>query len=79
VLRHICSGLNLQTVIYHFPPNKVFPPHKHDTNEQMGAAVRLSALIEERRRVALVANTGAGEAVVRRTRLTVTSIGMAGT
>jgi quercetin dioxygenase-like cupin family protein len=40
VVRHIYSGLNLQTVIYHFPPNKVFPPHKHDTNEQMGYLVQ---------------------------------------
>jgi quercetin dioxygenase-like cupin family protein len=40
VVRHIYSGLHLQTVVYHFPPNKVFPPHKHDANEQMGYLVQ---------------------------------------
>jgi len=36
VRRHIYTADNLQVVIYHFPPEKVFPVHKHDIHEQMG-------------------------------------------
>ena len=36
VERVIYSGEKIQAVIYIFPPNKVFPPHKHDHHEQMG-------------------------------------------
>jgi quercetin dioxygenase-like cupin family protein len=39
VTRYIYSARHLQAVVYHFPPNKVFPPHKHDANEQMGYLV----------------------------------------
>ena len=36
VKRHIYTGKNIQVIIYHFPPNKVFPLHSHDKHEQMG-------------------------------------------
>jgi quercetin dioxygenase-like cupin family protein len=37
--RFIYTGKNLQVVEYRFPPNKVFPEHKHDIHEQMGYLV----------------------------------------
>lgn len=36
VERYIYSGSHMQVVEYHFPPNRTFPEHKHDTIEQMG-------------------------------------------
>lgn len=39
VERYIRTGEHLQVVEYHFPPNKSFPAHKHDTHEQMGYVV----------------------------------------
>lgn len=39
VERVIYTGENIQAVEYHFPPNKTFPVHKHDDNEQMGYLV----------------------------------------
>jgi quercetin dioxygenase-like cupin family protein len=39
VRRYIYTGKNIQVVEYHFPANKVFPPHKHDIHEQMGDLV----------------------------------------
>ena len=36
VKRYIYTGENIQCIIYHFPPNKVFPLHTHDIHEQMG-------------------------------------------
>ena len=36
VERVIYTAKNLQIIIYHFPPNKVFPLHSHDKHEQMG-------------------------------------------
>jgi len=39
VKRCIFTAENIQTVIYNFPPDKVFPPHKHDDCEQMGYLV----------------------------------------
>ncbi|HUT64073.1 MAG TPA: cupin domain-containing protein [Anaerolineae bacterium] len=36
VERVIYSGEHLQAIEYHFPPNKHFPAHKHEKNEQMG-------------------------------------------
>ena len=36
VERYIYSAENLQIIIYHFPPHKVFPVHSHDKHEQMG-------------------------------------------
>lgn len=38
--RYIYTGSNIQIVEYHFPPDKVFPEHKHDTIEQMGYLVK---------------------------------------
>ena len=40
VVRYIYTGKNLQTVEYHFPPDKVFPPHRHDHHEQIGYLVK---------------------------------------
>lgn len=40
VKRYIYTGENMQIVEYHFPPNKVFPPHSHDIHEQMGYLVK---------------------------------------
>jgi quercetin dioxygenase-like cupin family protein len=37
--RFIYTGENIQVVEYHFPPNKVFPEHTHETLEQMGYLV----------------------------------------
>ena len=37
--RVIYSGENIQTILYHFPPNKVFPVHVHDQHEQLGYLV----------------------------------------
>jgi quercetin dioxygenase-like cupin family protein len=37
--RFIYSGEHLQVIEYHFPPNKQFPVHKHEKNEQMGYLV----------------------------------------
>ena len=39
VRRCIYTAENIQVVVYHFPPDKVFPPHKHDIQEQMGYLV----------------------------------------
>ena len=39
VERVIYSGDKIQAVVYSFPPNKTFPVHKHDDNEQMGYLV----------------------------------------
>ncbi|WP_053228414.1 cupin domain-containing protein [Spirochaeta cellobiosiphila] len=39
VERRIYTGKNLQVVEYRFPPNKTFPPHSHDIQEQMGYCV----------------------------------------
>ncbi len=39
VKRYIYTGANIQVVEYHFPANKVFPPHRHDIHEQMGYLV----------------------------------------
>ena len=39
VERVVYSGEHLQTIEYHFPPNKVFPAHSHDAHEQMGYLV----------------------------------------
>ena len=39
VKRYIYTGANIQVVEYHFPANKIFPPHKHDIHEQMGYLV----------------------------------------
>jgi quercetin dioxygenase-like cupin family protein len=40
VERVIYTGKNLQTIEYHFPPNKTFPAHSHDQHEQMGYLVK---------------------------------------
>jgi len=40
VKRYIYTGENIQTVEYHFPPNKVFPEHKHEDHEQIGFLVK---------------------------------------
>ncbi len=40
VKRYIYTGKNIQTVEYHFPPNKTFPSHKHDKHEQIGYLVK---------------------------------------
>lgn len=37
--RVIYTAENMQTIIYHFPPNKVFPVHSHDKHEQLGYLV----------------------------------------
>jgi predicted dehydrogenase/quercetin dioxygenase-like cupin family protein len=37
--RYIYTGEKLQIVEYQFPPNKVFPPHSHQVEEQMGYLV----------------------------------------
>lgn len=39
VERFIYSGEHIQTIEYHFPPNKQFPLHSHEKNEQMGYLV----------------------------------------
>ena len=39
VKRVIYTGEHIQTIEYRFPPNKNFPVHKHDENEQMGYLV----------------------------------------
>ena len=39
VERVIYTGEKIQAVVYRFPPNKTFPAHKHDENEQMGYLV----------------------------------------
>lgn len=39
VERFIYTGVNIQVVEYHFPPNRVFPEHKHENLEQMGYLV----------------------------------------
>ena len=39
VVRRIYTGQNMQVVEYRFPANKVFPPHSHDKQEQMGYLV----------------------------------------
>lgn len=39
VTRYIYTAKNMQIVEYRFPPNKVFPPHKHDEHEQLGYLV----------------------------------------
>ncbi len=40
VQRIVYTGKNLQLVEYHFPANKKFTAHKHDSHEQMGYLVR---------------------------------------
>lgn len=40
VTRYVYTASNMQTVEYHFPPNKTFPPHKHDKHEQIGYLVK---------------------------------------
>lgn len=40
VERVIYTGKNIQIIEYHFPPNKVFPVHKHDIEEQMGYLIK---------------------------------------
>ena len=40
VNRVIYTGENIQIIEYHFPPNKVFPLHKHDEHEQMGYLIK---------------------------------------
>jgi len=39
VVRYIYTGRNLQAVEYHFPAGKTFPPHSHETHDQMGYLV----------------------------------------
>jgi quercetin dioxygenase-like cupin family protein len=39
VWRAIYTAENIQAIIYHFPPHKVFPLHTHDRHEQMGYLV----------------------------------------
>ena len=39
VERFIYSGKHIQLIEYHFPPNRQFPVHKHEINEQMGYLV----------------------------------------
>lgn len=39
VERVIHTGEHLQVIEYHFPPNKQFPAHVHEENEQMGYLV----------------------------------------
>lgn len=36
VERFIYTAENIQVIVYHFPPHKVFPLHSHDKHEQMG-------------------------------------------
>ncbi|MBN1499239.1 MAG: cupin domain-containing protein [Spirochaetes bacterium] len=38
--RYIYTGDSMQIVEYRFPPNKVFPEHKHDDHEQMGRLIK---------------------------------------
>ncbi len=33
------TAQNIQVIVYHFPPNTVFPVHAHDKHEQMGYLV----------------------------------------
>ncbi len=39
VVRRIYTGNTIQVVEYRFPANKVFPPHFHEKQEQMGYLV----------------------------------------
>ena len=39
VKRVIYTGEKIQVILYHFPPNTVFPVHSHDIQEQMGYLV----------------------------------------
>jgi quercetin dioxygenase-like cupin family protein len=39
IVRYIYGGRQIQVVEYHFPPNKTFPEHHHDINEQMGLVI----------------------------------------
>ena len=39
VTRYIYTGEHIQVVEYHFPVNKTFPAHSHETEEQMGYLV----------------------------------------
>ncbi|MBN1293073.1 MAG: cupin domain-containing protein [Candidatus Latescibacteria bacterium] len=39
IKRVIYTGENIQVILYHFPPHKVFPVHAHDKQEQMGYLV----------------------------------------
>ena len=39
IRRIIYTGQNIQIILYHFPPEKVFPLHTHDKHEQMGYLV----------------------------------------
>ena len=37
--RVIYTAENIQAILYHFPPNRVFPVHSHDKHEQLGFLV----------------------------------------
>lgn len=39
IRRCIFTAENIQVIIYHFPPDTVFPLHTHDKHEQMGYLV----------------------------------------
>ena len=39
IQRVIYSADNIQVILYHFPPHKVFPVHSHDKQEQLGFLV----------------------------------------
>ena len=39
IRRVIYTADNIQVILYHFPPNKAFPVHAHDKQEQLGYLV----------------------------------------
>jgi quercetin dioxygenase-like cupin family protein len=39
IVRYIYSGNGMQLVEYHFPPQRQFPLHRHESNEQMGLVI----------------------------------------
>jgi quercetin dioxygenase-like cupin family protein len=39
IVRYIYSGNGMQLVEYHFPPQRQFPLHRHENNEQMGLVI----------------------------------------
>jgi len=39
IRRVIYTAENIQVIIYRFPPGVTFPPHTHDSHEQMGYLV----------------------------------------
>ena len=53
VTRYIYTGENIQVVEYHFPPNKTFPPHSHESHEQMGYLVsgKMGFLVDGKERI----------------------------